>query len=176
MEAGWEQHLRGMLQYAATPTCRRALLARWALPRCSTVLPLVPLHHYCNCVVGTPIGFDHSAALLYWNACRHFGEPPPLCDAMCDCCKAGAAAGGGATGAAAGGAAAAATAAGGEGGGVVLKDVTEATKGAVQTLQVRWERRVALRRLGRSVSFAVALRRWIWLRLFAPACLLHALP
>jgi hypothetical protein len=91
MESNWERCLRGMLQYAAAHTCRRALLA------------------------------------------RHFGEAPPRCAAMCDCCKAVAAAAEAAGAGEAGGAAtAAATAAAG---GPAAKDVTEAARGVVQTLQ-----------------------------------------
>ena len=77
---------------------------------------------------------------------RHFAEPPPPCHAMCDMCTRGAGAAPGAPAAAAGcaaaaaagpaAAAAAAAAGAGGGGGVELKDVTEAAKGAVQTLQV----------------------------------------
>ncbi|PSC67654.1 mediator of RNA polymerase II transcription subunit 34 isoform X1 [Micractinium conductrix] len=110
MDTNWEPHLRGMAQYAAAHTCRRALLA-------------------C-----------------------HFGEAPPPCHAMCDCCRAAdaaaeaavdaaggkagaaAAAAAAAAGAAGAGAAGAAAAAGGEAT-VPLKDVTEAAKGVVQTLE-----------------------------------------
>ena len=111
MDTNWEPHLRGMAQYAAAHTCRRALLA-------------------C-----------------------HFGEAPPPCHAMCDCCRAAdaaaeaavdaaggkagaaAAAAAAAAGAAGAGAAGAAAAAGGEAT-VPLKDVNEAAKGVVQTLEV----------------------------------------
>lgn len=75
---------------------------------------------------------------------RHFAEPPPPCNAMCDVCAraAGAAPGApaapaaaAAAGAAGAGAAGAAAAAAAAGDGAALKDVTEACKGAVQTLQ-----------------------------------------
>jgi hypothetical protein len=109
LENNWEPHLRGMLQYAAAAFCRRSLL------------------------------------------CRHFGEAPAPCQGMCDWCKRHQASGNGAAGAgslsaaaaaaaaAGGGRTAAAAAATAEGGaaGQGQKDVTEAAKGALQTLQVR---------------------------------------
>jgi hypothetical protein len=110
LENNWEPHLRGMLQYAAAACCRRSLL------------------------------------------CRHFGEAPAPCNGMCDWCRGQQA---GTDGAAEPGTAgpggpgkAAAAAAAGEGGAAAAagaggvagqgqKDVTEAAKGALQTLQVR---------------------------------------
>ena len=72
-------------------------------------------------------------------SCKHFGEAPARCNGGCDVCRrhqaasqAAAAAAGGAAGAEDGAAAAAA----GEPAGATEKDVTEAAKGAVQTLQV----------------------------------------
>lgn len=73
--------------------------------------------------------------------CRHFGEAPPPCHGFCDSCRAAQQQQGQQRGRAAGaGAAAAAAVAAGPSTGaaaVQQKDVTEAAKGAVQTLQVR---------------------------------------
>ncbi|KAL4856450.1 Mediator of RNA polymerase II transcription subunit 34 [Chlorella vulgaris] len=108
MESNWEPCLRGMLQYASSPNCKRALL------------------------------------------CRHFGEAPARCAAMCSCCARqlatapaaalqaaeGPAGGGGGEGggaAAAGRAAAGAAAVGAAA--AQDRDVTVAAQGALLTLQ-----------------------------------------
>ena len=137
LENNWEPHLRGMLQYAAAASCRRSLL------------------------------------------CRHFGEAPAPCHGMCDCCKRHQASGNGAAGAGSSSAAAAAAAGGGraaaaaaataEGGtaGQGQKDVTEAAKGALQTLQVQARMRLhaglrlhRIRECGAMRACSAMLYRW----------------
>ena len=112
MESNWEPCLKGMLQYAAAPTCRRALLCRHfgeAPARCAGM-----------CDRCRPTGADAAGTAAAAAAAAGAG--------------AGAGAGGAAAAGAAGAAAAAAAAAGG--GAPERKDVTEAAQGVLQTLQV----------------------------------------